>query len=167
MLSDRDGAEFVAQMQEYLTQIRAIPKAVSLEHAIRQYFGRILQRPLHLRLKSRRAFRGRGSFQPGPAKPGYPDDPSRRGHKAVFTHADLNSRNILADRIIRPDGTGGWTVTGIVDWENSGYYPEYWDYTKAFFEGFRHFMHEIFKPFGNFLKEFEIDKRGWEEGDYI
>jgi thiamine kinase-like enzyme len=49
-----------------------------------------------------------------------------KSHEAVFTHADLNPRNILAD----PD-TG--KITGIVDWECSGWYPEYWEYTKAHF----------------------------------
>ena len=49
-----------------------------------------------------------------------------KSHEAVFTHADLNPRNILAD-----PNTG--KVTGIVDWECSGWYPEYWEYTKAHF----------------------------------
>ncbi|QGA21624.1 hypothetical protein EYB26_009335 [Talaromyces marneffei] len=69
----------------------------------------------------------------------YSGDAARRGHKIVFTHADLNPRNILVDRMVQPDGSRGWKVTGIVDWETSGYYPEYWDYTKAMFEGFRGF----------------------------
>lgn len=51
----------------------------------------------------------------------------------VFTHADLNPRNSLVQR----SGRGGWRLSGIVDWETSGYYPEYWDCTKALFEGFR------------------------------
>ncbi|KAK4614226.1 hypothetical protein CLAFUW4_09530 [Fulvia fulva] len=46
-------------------------------------------------------------------------------HNIVFTHGDLNPRNILADE------TGA--ITGIVDWECSGWYPEYWEYTKAHF----------------------------------
>jgi predicted SnoaL-like aldol condensation-catalyzing enzyme len=66
-----------------------------------------------------------------------PDDESRIGHKIVFTHADLNLRNILVDRVVRSNGNKGWTITGIVEWENSGYFPEYWDCTKAQFEGFR------------------------------
>lgn len=38
----------------------------------------------------------------------------------VFTHADLNPCNIL----LRGD-----TVVGIIDWEFSGWYPHYWEYT--------------------------------------
>lgn len=46
-------------------------------------------------------------------------------HDIVFTHADLNLRNILVD----DDGK----ISGIVDWECAGWYPEYWEYTKAHF----------------------------------
>lgn len=46
-------------------------------------------------------------------------------HDIVFTHADLNMRNILVD--------GNGRISGIVDWECAGWYPEYWEYTKAHF----------------------------------
>lgn len=42
-------------------------------------------------------------------------------HEIYFTHGDLNMRNILAQ-----DGK----TTGIVDWENAGWLPEYWEYAK-------------------------------------
>lgn len=102
-----------------------------------------------------------------------PDEPSRRGHQIFFTHADLNFRNILLDLCTKPDGTRGWMITGIVDWENSGYYPEYWDYTKSLFEGFRYtpqwvnVIHEIFKAFGDLSREYEVENRSWESGDFI
>jgi len=40
----------------------------------------------------------------------------------VFTHGDLNPSNIL----VRGD-----QIVGIVDWEFSGWYPLYWEYTSA------------------------------------
>lgn len=46
-------------------------------------------------------------------------------HDIVFTHADLNLRNILVDENGR--------ISGIVDWECAGWYPEYWEYTKMHF----------------------------------
>jgi len=46
-------------------------------------------------------------------------------HEIVFTHADLNLRNILVDE--------NGKISGIVDWECAGWYPEYWEYTKAHF----------------------------------
>lgn len=42
----------------------------------------------------------------------------------VFTHNDFHPRNI----IVR-DGK----VVGIIDWELSGFYPEYWEYVKAWY----------------------------------
>ncbi|KAJ8119445.1 hypothetical protein ONZ43_g3600 [Nemania bipapillata] len=41
-----------------------------------------------------------------------------------FSHGDLNPTNILVR-----DGK----VVGIIDWEFSGWYPDYWEYTSAWF----------------------------------
>lgn len=40
----------------------------------------------------------------------------------MFTHGDLDPRNILVEE---------GHVIGIVDWEQSGWYPGYWEYVKA------------------------------------
>lgn len=45
-------------------------------------------------------------------------------HKIVLTHGDISPRNILVQ---------GSKVVAIVDWEMSGYYPEYWEYVKALY----------------------------------
>ncbi|EPS35523.1 hypothetical protein H072_11098 [Dactylellina haptotyla CBS 200.50] len=47
-----------------------------------------------------------------------------KGHKIVFTHGDFLPRNIMVR-----DGK----VVAILDWEMSGWYPEYWEYTKIFY----------------------------------
>ena len=44
-------------------------------------------------------------------------------HKIVLTHNDIAPRNILVRNA---------KVVGIVDWEFAGFYPEYWEYVKAF-----------------------------------
>lgn len=44
-------------------------------------------------------------------------------HKVVFTHADLSPMNIL----VQEDGH----VSAIVDWESSGWWPEYWEFVGA------------------------------------
>ncbi|KAK3314435.1 hypothetical protein B0H66DRAFT_583440 [Apodospora peruviana] len=46
--------------------------------------------------------------------------------KVVFTHGDIRPENI----ILRQDEEGSWTVVSIVDWESSGFYPEYWECVK-------------------------------------
>ncbi|KAJ8106730.1 hypothetical protein OPT61_g9348 [Boeremia exigua] len=46
-------------------------------------------------------------------------------HDIVFTHADLSLRNILVDETGR--------ISGIVDWECAGWYPEYWEHARMHF----------------------------------
>ncbi|KAI1323685.1 kinase-like domain-containing protein [Xylariaceae sp. FL0255] len=46
--------------------------------------------------------------------------------KCVFTHGDLRPANIMVDT----GKDGDWHVSGIVDWESSGFYPEYWESVK-------------------------------------
>ncbi|OTA68434.1 kinase-like protein [Hypoxylon sp. EC38] len=45
-----------------------------------------------------------------------------KGHEIVLTHNDFAPRNILVQ---------GSKVVAIIDWELSGFYPEYWEYCKA------------------------------------
>ncbi|TKW50215.1 hypothetical protein CTA1_12426 [Colletotrichum tanaceti] len=47
--------------------------------------------------------------------------------KCVFTHGDIRPANIIVSR--HSDET--LRVVGIIDWESSGFYPEYWDCVKA------------------------------------
>ena len=42
-----------------------------------------------------------------------------RSSASVFTHADIAPRNILVDKNYR--------ITGLVDWERSGWFPDYWE----------------------------------------
>ncbi|OWT42296.1 phosphotransferase enzyme family protein [Pochonia chlamydosporia 170] len=47
-----------------------------------------------------------------------------RGHKPIFTHGDLQRKNV----IIRENGE-----VVLIDWETAGWYPEYWEYAMAVF----------------------------------
>lgn len=47
-----------------------------------------------------------------------------RKHGIVFTHGDLRPANIIVK-----DGR----VTAIIDWEMAGWYPDYWEFAKAFY----------------------------------
>ncbi|KAI0521132.1 APH-domain-containing protein [Xylaria bambusicola] len=44
----------------------------------------------------------------------------------VFTHGDIRPANIMMEA----DSGGRWRVSGIIDWETSGFYPEYWESVK-------------------------------------
>ncbi len=45
--------------------------------------------------------------------------------KCVFTHSDLRPANI---RVV--EEAGRWVISGIIDWEFSGFYPDYWESLK-------------------------------------
>lgn len=132
--TDADCETIALQLAGILTFLRGIPKTVNPSMAICNTLGEACADP---RIKGGSLvgpFLDEAAFS---QELRFSDEASRRGHKILFTHADLNPRNILVDRIVRADGSRGRTVSGIVDWETAGYYPEYWDCTKAFFEGFR------------------------------
>lgn len=46
-----------------------------------------------------------------------------QSHKILFTHGDLRPQNIMVKN---------GNVVAIIDWELSGWYPEYWEFAKAF-----------------------------------
>ncbi|KAF7563112.1 hypothetical protein G7046_g998 [Stylonectria norvegica] len=170
MLSDRDILGFVVQMQDYLNQLRAINPPTPLGSAICNTLGG----PCYdSRIRDGNPVGPFADEEAFSQLHRNPNESTRRGHKIMFTHADLNFRNILVDEVDLEDGTRGWRVKGIVDWEFSGYYPEYWEYTKAMFEGFRltermqGLVHEVFQGLGDYSEEFQIEKKSWEEGDYI
>jgi aminoglycoside phosphotransferase (APT) family kinase protein len=47
--------------------------------------------------------------------------------KCVFTHGDVRPANIM----VHLDEDGAWKVAGVIDWERSGFYPEYWESVKV------------------------------------
>jgi tRNA A-37 threonylcarbamoyl transferase component Bud32 len=59
-------------------------------------------------------------------------------HKTVFTHADLQARNILVKRGDHGTADHGKIKLTIIDWEYSGWYPEYWEFCNSLiFNAFR------------------------------
>ncbi|CAK7227413.1 hypothetical protein SCUCBS95973_006534 [Sporothrix curviconia] len=81
----------------------------------------------------------------------------RSGHRIVFTHGDLNMRNILMRN---------GRLSAIVDWENASWCPEYWDYTKAHFvtklkKRWLRIVDDAFRPMGNFQSELAVQKQYW------
>lgn len=166
VVSDKDAAHIEAQLQDHITQLRAIPQTVT-GHAICDTLGGPIR---DSRVRDGRPvgpFADEADFNMWLRNPA---DSARSGHRMLFTHADLNPRNILVDRTVQRDGSLGWQVTGIVDWEMAGYYPEYWDYTKALYERFRwtrryqNMIHRVFRFFGDYSKEYDVELRSWEEG---
>lgn len=53
-----------------------------------------------------------------------PSSDSLSSLKIVFTHGDLRADNIVVNKV---DGTNQYVVSGLLDWEYSGFYPEYYE----------------------------------------
>jgi len=61
-----------------------------------------------------------GKHSPHPLRSNLPDDVP-----IVFTHNDLHPSNILLSRGPNPN------ILAVIDWQQSGWYPAYWEYCKA------------------------------------
>lgn len=60
-----------------------------------------------------------------------------RNHKPTFTHSDVQRKNILVvDKSQKGQSQLRSYSVAVVDWEDAGWYPEYWEYS-AMFVGFR------------------------------
>lgn len=46
-----------------------------------------------------------------------------RSDVSVFTHGDIAPRNIMVMQVDQ-----AYTITSIIDWERTGWYPDYWEY---------------------------------------
>ncbi|KAH0584517.1 hypothetical protein H2248_010050 [Termitomyces sp. 'cryptogamus'] len=66
--------------------------------------------------------------KPGDWQREFRDTLAGYNHRIVFSHADLSPDNVMVDK-----ETG--KVTGIIDWEMAGWWPEYWEYRKAMYGG--------------------------------
>jgi serine/threonine protein kinase len=53
------------------------------------------------------------------------------GHRAVFTHGDLQPKNIIVNRIgTHEDGSRKFEIS-LIDWEIAAWYPEYWKFCSS------------------------------------
>ncbi|CVK97632.1 uncharacterized protein FMAN_11629 [Fusarium mangiferae] len=169
-LSDQDYANLSVQLKDCVSQMRDIPKPANHNMAICNTLGEACRDPRIRDWSAVGPFPDEASFSQNLR---FSDEPSRRGHQICFTHGDLNPRNIMVERISNSAGVRGWQLSGIIDWETAGYYPEYWDYTKSMFESFRwprrhnEMMSDVFSEFGDYSEELAVERRAWESGDGI
>lgn len=78
-----------------------------------------------------------------------------QNHCSYFTHSDLHYTNLLVDR---------GRLSGIIDWECSGYMPEYWDFTKAMYSARRNpILESIFRRAFSYRYEPEliVERKLW------
>ncbi|CEJ62042.1 Putative Phosphotransferase family protein [Penicillium brasilianum] len=73
-------------------------------------------------------------------------------HHVVFTHGDLKPHNILVNR---------GRITGFLDWQSAGWYPDYWDFTTALTftrEDFWWYSFVVDLGGGSYLAELECER---------
>lgn len=164
-LIDDEVKILVCDLKKSLAELRAIPKVVAPKYAITNALGEACY---DHRINACLDYdKDRGDFV-GPfvnedelnetlQTSALPGVSHHSGHKIVFTHGDLNMRNILIQN---------GRLSAIVDWENSGFYPEYWDYTKAHFitklqQRWLRIVDEVFNEHGEFESELGTERQLW------
>jgi aminoglycoside phosphotransferase len=158
LYSDQEVAAMVDDLRQWVADLRAIPKAVNPDFAICNAVGKAC---LDYRV-------GGNDDHIGPCvnEEGFNQAlrigkfVHRSDHKIFFTHGDLNPRNVLVKN---------GRITGIVDWENAGWYPEYWEYIKCHFairHGLPRWIGIIEAVFDkeNYAEELRIERGLWDFG---
>ncbi|KAI0394956.1 kinase-like domain-containing protein [Xylariaceae sp. FL0594] len=164
-LTKTERDTFSRDLHRYLAQLRAVPKEVAPHHAICDALGKPCYdyRIVHgLDYEEERGyfigpFADEDEFNNTLQIGALPGVSHTGGHSIVLTHGDLNMRNVLIHN---------GRLSGIGDWENAGWYPEYWDYTKAHFATKTHrrwleVIEEVFEKFGDYKKELAIERQFW------
>ncbi|TRX96697.1 hypothetical protein FHL15_002363 [Xylaria flabelliformis] len=165
-LSENEVYTLVYDLRRCLGELRAIPKEVAPDYAISNALGepcydyRIIA---GLDYDEERGdfvgpFMDEEDFNRTLRVGALPGISHCSGHKIVFTHADSNMRNVLVHN---------GRLSGIVDWENSGWFPEYWDYIEAHYitklkKRWLKIVDEVFKQFGDFQNELATERQLWE-----
>ncbi|KAG6057046.1 hypothetical protein E4U32_005383 [Claviceps aff. humidiphila group G2b] len=164
-LSHDEVTTLVGDLQECLSKLRAIPKEVAPKYAITNalgkacYDGRLITGSNYD--EARGDFFGpfvdEDDFNNTLRCGALPNVVHSSGHEIVLTHGDLNMRNIMMHN---------GRLSGFIDWETCGWYPDYWDYTKAHFITKIHrrwlkIVDAVFEKLGNFEAELAVERQLW------
>jgi len=136
-VEEREGA--TDQMKEYINELSQLHHAFNRD----QYVGALdYERCWDLRISSSRTFGpfpdiesfyhhllGKVKMVAGESKAmalfqGLASLKPPHSPPVVFSHSDLTARNILINN---------GKICGIIDWEQSGWWPYWWEYMKAFY----------------------------------
>ncbi|KAG6282237.1 hypothetical protein E4U48_004845 [Claviceps purpurea] len=165
-LSRDEVTTLVGDLQKYLSELRAIPKEVSPKYAITNALGKACYDARIMMATQYDEARGH-FFGPFVDEDDFndtlrcvplPDVVHSSGHEIVFTHGDLNMRNIMMHN---------GRLSGFIDWETCGWLPGYWDYTKAHFitkinRRWLKMVDAVFGKLGNYEAELAVERQLWE-----
>lgn len=159
-LSDEELAGLVCQLRQFVGHLRMMQRDALAQNTISNAVGGACY---DFRITAARdddfvgPFANEDDFNDTLRCGALPGVIQRKRHRIVFTHGDLNMRNILVRN---------GNLSGVVDWENSGWYPEYWEYTKACYATKFHrrwlaAVDRVFEYYGDFTEELEIERKLW------
>lgn len=74
-------------------------------------------------------------------------------HRLCFTHGDLVPHNLLMEN---------GRLSGLVDFESSGWFPEYWDFTGTYGWAQGNWKEMLLRIFPQYQDEVEVEKYLWE-----
>ncbi|KAG6087467.1 hypothetical protein E4U15_007825 [Claviceps sp. LM218 group G6] len=164
-LSHDEVTTLVGDLQGCLSELRAIPKEVSPNYAITNVLGTACYDGRLIIGSEYDAARGdyfgpfvdEDDFNDTLRCGALPNVVHSSGHEIVLTHGDLNLRNIMMHN---------GRLSGIIDWETCGWFPNYWDYTKAHFITMPHrrwskIVDAVFEKLGNFEAELAVESQIW------
>ncbi|KAM3513992.1 hypothetical protein MY11210_002424 [Beauveria gryllotalpidicola] len=127
-LSAGDKARIFGQLRRHVEELRALPRPspglVSSAFGNPAHDGRIGGRffgPMSVDAFQELA-RGRLVMEDVPLLGEEVRQVHTSRYETMFTHADLAARNIMVR---------GGDIAAIIDWAYAGWYPEYWEFTKA------------------------------------
>ncbi|KAG5943669.1 hypothetical protein E4U60_006551 [Claviceps pazoutovae] len=164
-LSRDEVTTLVGDLQKYVSELRAIPKEISPKYAISDalgkacYDGRLITGSDYD--EARGDFFGpfvdEDDFNNTLRCGALPNVVHNSGHGIVFTHGDLNMRNVMMHNE---------RLSGFIDWETCGWYLDYWDYTKAHFitklnRQWLKVVDEVFEKFENSDAELAVERQLW------
>ncbi|KAF8148201.1 kinase-like domain-containing protein [Crassisporium funariophilum] len=165
-MSERAKERVVAQLTDYLAQLRALPPIV--DGVISSIHGKYLRDHGRVGLGAYGPFKSHDDFHRYLRINFSLDDfqklpesnevmiAHRQQYTTKLTHGDLAPRNIL----VKMDGT----VTAILDWDSAGWFPEYWEYTKAHFAPYapQDWVSRIGDITGRYEQELEAERQLYE-----
>lgn len=138
LLKDHEKMAVAEKLRQYMSEIRRLPMPGYLGALGRRLFVEVafwedssretcsgpFETEEHLNLALLDAFPHLGMSQHRVAFYGRVFPRIFRGHSSVFTHGDFQRKNVMFSN------TDGIQVT-LIDWEKSGWYPSYWEYSMA------------------------------------
>lgn len=165
LLGDEQLMLLAQDLRAYLAELRRIPKPPGLSTAaISNTIGggcihNRIDEAQGTSLKPHGPFPDEATFHDHllTRRPPAPDEVQRTGHAIRLSHGDLALRNIIVD--------GRGRLVGLVDWENAGWYPDYWELT-AFYatipqRRWADVCSQIFPDAHDFEYELAVERRLW------